>query len=386
MPEIYLDYAATSAIRPAEVVEAVTRYLTDVGATPGRSGHRRALSAGRMALRCRRALAQLLGYSGDPGRVTLHLNATHALNTAIFGTAGAGDRILATSYDHNSVRRPVAALAVRGATAETLELSASGVPDLAELRSLLAGSGKPARLLVLPHASNVTGAVLPVRAMADLAHDFGALVLLDAAQTVGHHPVEVDELGADLVAFSGHKGLAGPQGTGGLWVREGVEVRPLLFGGTGGDSLPEQMPESYPDHLEAGTLNAPGIAGLAAAAEWVLASGVSSRRDREQRLKAKLVEGLRAIPSVRLLSAEGPESVGIVTLLVEGMDPGELALRLDREYGILCRAGLHCAPGAHRALGTLRTGALRLSIGWATTDDEIDQTLEAFRSVDSSGA
>ncbi|MQA88904.1 MAG: aminotransferase class V-fold PLP-dependent enzyme [Gemmatimonas sp.] len=382
MTEIYLDYAATSAVRPPVVLEAIAGYLADIGATPGRSGHRRSLAAGRLALRCRKQLAELLGYSGDPGRVTFQLNATHALNVAIVGTLRPGDRVIGTAFDHNSVRRPLTALARRGVSSETLELSASGETDLVDLRDLLSGAGRPARLLVIPHASNVTGTVLPVKPMVDLAHEFDTLVLLDAAQTMGHFPVDVEDLGVDLVAFSGHKGLAGPQGTGGLWVREGVEVEPLLFGGTGGDSGPPEMPATFPDHLEAGTQNAPGIAGLAAATEWVLAKGVHERRREEMLLKSLLLEGLRRLPSVRILSAEGAESVGIVTLLLAGRDPGELAMTLDRDYGIQTRAGLHCAPGAHRVLGTLQTGALRLSVGWATTAGEIEQTIDAFKQLD----
>lgn len=382
---IYLDYAATSAIRPPQVIDAIASYLHDVGATPGRSGHARSLQAGRIVLRCRRLLAELLRYEGDPGRITFQLNATHALNVAIFGTVAAGDRVVRTTLDHNSVRRPVAALARIGVRADVFPVGPSGAADLDQLRRLLNGGGEPARLLVIPHASNVTGTVLPVAAMADVAHEAGVLVLVDAAQTVGHFPVDVEALGADLLAFSGHKGLAGPQGVGGLWVRDGVEVDPLFHGGTGGDSGPEVMPDAYPDHLEAGTQNAPGIAGLAAAVEWVLGLGVERRRAAEQALKARLLEGLREIEGIRILSAEGPDSLGIVTFVSDACDPGGLSRRLDREYGIAVRAGLHCAPDVHELLGTTATGAVRLSIGWATTEREIDRAVEAIRRITGSG-
>ncbi|MEX2583842.1 MAG: aminotransferase class V-fold PLP-dependent enzyme [Gemmatimonadota bacterium] len=378
---IYLDYAATSAIRPPEVIEAVARYLDEIGATPGRAGHSRSLAAGRIALRCRQLLSRIIGHEGDPGRVTFQLNATHALNVAIAGTLRPGDRVVRTTWDHNAVRRPIAALGRLG-IAETLFQSGPDGTDLAGLGELISGGGAAARLLVLPHASNVTGAVLPVRDIVAIAREYGTLVLLDAAQTVGHYPVDVDELGVDLLAFSGHKGLAGPQGTGGLWVREGVEVAPLLSGGTGGDSSPLDMPGAYPDHLEAGTQNAPGIAGLAAAAEWVLSQGVAGRQAKEQDLKEALVAGLRGLEKVRILSAQSGPAVGIVTILHDEMEPGELAVWLEREHGIQTRAGLHCAPGAHEALGTLRTGALRLSVGWATTHEEIERTLDAFRRLE----
>ncbi|HEU4456819.1 MAG TPA: aminotransferase class V-fold PLP-dependent enzyme, partial [Longimicrobium sp.] len=252
---VYLDYAATAAIRPPEVVEAVASYLRDVGATPGRSGHARAVDAGRIALRCRLALAELFGVEGDPGRIVFQLNATHAINTALAGILRPGDRVVRTGYDHNAVRRPAAALAAQGVEVSVIPGHSDGSIDLDEAARLLRGDDSPARLLALPHVSNVLGQRLPVRELADRAHAVGAWVLVDAAQSAGHLPLDVEELGIDLLAFTGHKGLLGPQGVGGLWVRDGVEVAPLLRGGTGGDSLPQEMPAVYPDHLEAGTLN-----------------------------------------------------------------------------------------------------------------------------------
>jgi cysteine desulfurase / selenocysteine lyase len=382
---IYLDYAATAAIRPPSVAAAVSQFLLGAGATPGRSGHAPALAAGRAALRCRRLLARLFHVPGDPGRITFQLNATHALNTALFGVLAPGDRVVRTQFDHNSIRRPVAELAARGVEESILPVERGGDVDLDTLRRLLEGSGKPARMLVFPHASNVTGLILPAREMADLAHAVGAIVLIDAAQTAGNLPIDVDALGADLLAFTGHKGLLGPQGVGGLWVREGVEVRPLLFGGTGGDSGPRAMPDVYPDHLEAGTQNAPGIVGLAAGLDWVLERGVDRLREAEVTLAARLAEGLRLIPGVEVLSAPAERSVGIVTVRVEGVPPDRLALRLEREHGVQGRAGLHCAPEIHQVLGTGETGAFRLSVGWATTTGEIDRTLAAFRSLSKEG-
>lgn len=376
---VYLDFAATSALRPPEVVEAVAAYLRDVGATPGRAGHARALSAGRVLFRCRRALAELFGISGDPGRIVFQLNATHALNTALLGVLRPGERVVRTAYDHNSVRRPVAALRHQGVQEAVLGARADGQVDLDELERLLAGEGRPARLLVLPHVSNVLGTVLPVREMAERAHAAGALVLLDAAQSAGHLPLDAEALGVDLLAFTGHKGLLGPQGTGGLWVREGVEVRPLLSGGTGGDSLPEAMPTAYPDHLEAGTQNGPGIAGLLAGVEWIRARGVEALHARERELKGELRRELEAVSGLRLLSPAAPEGVGIVTLASERLPAEVLALRLEREHGIQARAGLHCAPEVHSVLNTRETGAVRLSVGWATTESDVRRAAEALR-------
>ncbi|HEU0078394.1 MAG TPA: aminotransferase class V-fold PLP-dependent enzyme, partial [Longimicrobiaceae bacterium] len=286
-----------------------------------------------------------------------------------------------TAYDHNSVRRPVAALAREGVRETVLAGAPDGGVDPDEAERAIRGDGRPARLLVLPHVSNVLGSVLPVARLAETARAHGTLVLLDAAQSAGHLPVRVDELGVDLLAFAGHKGLLGPQGTAGLWVREGVDVAPVFSGGTGGDSAADAMPEAYPDRLEAGTLNGPGIAGLLAGVRWVQGAGVESRHAREAALKARLRRGLAAVPGVRVLSPEAPEGVGIVTVAAEGVEAHQLALRLDRDHGVLTRAGLHCAPEAHGVLGTLACGAVRFSVGWATTDAEVDRAVAAVRAV-----
>lgn len=375
---VYLDYAATSAVRPPEVAEAVARYLRDVGATPGRAGHRRALEAGRTALRCRRALAALFGIPGDPGRVTFQLNATHALNIALLGTLRPGDRVVRTAYDHNAVRRPVHRLRAFGVEEVVLSGRADGTVDLAEAAHAIAGGGRPARVLALPHVSNVLGSALPVAALSAIARAHGTRVLLDAAQSAGHLPVDVEALGVDLLAFTGHKGLLGPQGTGGLWVREGVEVDPVLAGGTGGDSSPAEMPAAYPDRLEAGSQNGPGIAGLLAGIEHVVATGgPAAAQAREAVWKTRLREGLAALPGVRVLSPPAPDGTAIVLASFDGMDGAEAARRLDAEHGVLVRAGLHCAAEAHGLLGTAETGAVRFSAGWATTAEDVGRALHA---------
>jgi selenocysteine lyase/cysteine desulfurase len=375
---VYLDYAATSAIRPPEVVEAIVAYLTDIGATPGRSGHRRAIEAGRLAFRSRQLLAELLGLEGDPGRIAFQLNATHALNTAIFGVVSAGDRVVRTRYDHNAVRRPVAALSRMGVDEAVIEVDRSGLIDFDQADEVLRLGGPRPRLVVLPHASNVTGVVLPVRELADRAHDVGALVLVDLAQTAGHYPIDLGRMGADMAAFPGHKGLLGPQGIGGLWVREGVDVLPLLYGGTGGDSFPASMPETYPDHLEAGTQNAPGMAGLAAGVEWVLARGVTALHAAESALKRRLLAGLSGIASLNVCSPKNPDDIGIVTVVHEAIRPPELAVLVERSHGVQGRAGLHCAPDAHSTMGTLQDGAFRLSLGWDSTEADVDAAISAF--------
>lgn len=377
MDGIYLDYAATSAIRPEAVIEAVDRYLREVGATPGRSGHHRAIEAGRIALRCRRALARLFGATGDPGRIAFFNNATWALNAALAGVLRPGDRAVRTVFDHNAVRRPVALLARRGVEETVIGGDADGSIDLDALDAALAG----ARLLALPHASNVLGSVLPVAEMARRAHAHGALVLVDAAQSAGHVPIDVGAMGIDLLAFTGHKGLLGPQGTGGLYVRPGLEIDPFTAGGTGGDSMPLEMPEAMPDRLEAGTLNGPGIAGLLAGVEWLADRGVDALHAREAAVKLRLRERLGAISGIHVHSPAAPEGVGIVTITAGGIAAADLAARLDREHGVMTRAGLHCAPECHRLLGTEAGGAVRFSVGWATTEAEVDAAAAAVASL-----
>lgn len=326
-----------------------------------------------MALRCRRSLCRLLGLPGDPGRLAFTYNATHALNTALWGVLQPGDVLVVSPYDHNAVLRPAHRLArERGVEVRMLSGAPDGSFDLDEVGRAVEG----ARLLVVNAASNVLGTRAPVSELAALARDRGALVLVDAAQSAGVLPVSHAEEGADLIAITGHKGLLGPQGLGALWVRDGVDIEPLLCGGTGGDSRTREMPVAMPDRLEAGTPNAPGMAGLAAGARYVQQEGVAKIQRRELALKGRLRDGLSRIAGVRVVSPAGADGVGVVTMTSDAMDAGTLAGRLDAEFGVMVRAGLHCAPEAHRILGTMGTGAVRLSVGWATTEADVDAAVQ----------
>lgn len=374
----YLDFAATSAVRPPRVAQAVAGFLTECGASPGRGGHSAAVEAGRIAFRCRRALMKVMRLPGDPGRIAFTFNATHALNTALWGVLDRGDPVVVSQYDHNSVLRPVHELArERGVDVRMLTGSPDGAVDLEEARRLLEG----ARLLVVNAVSNVLGVRLPLVELARAARRAGVLVLVDAAQSAGHVVADHASEGADLIAFTGHKGLLGPQGTGGLWVREGVEVRPLLRGGTGGDSLNREMPPAMPDHLEAGTGNAPGLAGLLAGCEYLIERGVDAVHRHEAQLKARLRAGLAAIPGVSVRSPPAPDGAGVVTITHSRLDPATLSERLDREFGVLARPGLHCAPEVHRLLGTDATGALRFSVGWSSTEEDVERALEGVVAI-----
>jgi len=374
----YFDYAASAGPRPPEVVDAVAAYLRDCGAVPGRGTHRWAIEVGRLVLRVRQRLAELLRAPGDPGRITFHANATAALNVALRSLVRPGDRVVRTDLDHNAVRRPLERWARhRRLEVRRLPVARDGSVDLTAAERLLAG----ARLLVLPHVSNVLGVALPVRALAERARAAGAFVLLDAAQSVGHIDVDVTALGVDAVAFSGHKGLLGPPGVGVLWLREGVPARPLVRGGTGADSWRVAMPACLPDRLEAGTLNAAGLVGLDAALSWH-AQHAPATRARVHALAVQLFNALEALPGVHVLSP--PPSVHgapIVTIALPGRSSESVARALDREFGVLVRAGLHCAPETHALLGTLRTGAVRFSLGWRTTPLEVTRAVAAVAAI-----
>jgi cysteine desulfurase / selenocysteine lyase len=375
---IYLDYAATAAQRPPAVVDAVAGYLTGNGSTPGRGGHSLAIEAGRMVLRCRQRLARRFGIAGDAGRIALLFSATHALNTALHGMLHTGDVLVVTQLDHNAVLRPAFALARdRGVVLRMVRALPDGTLDATDLERALDG----ARLLVLNGASNVLGTVLPLAPLAALARAAGANVLVDAAQLAGHERIDVERDGIDLLAFTGHKALLGPHGTGGLWVRPGLHIEPLLLGGTGGDSLSREMPPAFPDHLEAGTMNAPGVAGLEAALLWAESHDEAAAAQQARMLKARLYDGLAGIRGIRVVSPRADNAVPIVTCVATAIDAATLAGRLDREHGVLVRPGLHCAPETHALLGTDRSGAVRFSAGWATTEEEIDQALDAVASI-----
>ncbi len=370
----YLDYAATCAVRPPAVAKAVADFLEGVGCSPGRGGHSGAVDAARIAFRCRRALASAMGLPGDPARIAFMQNATHALNTALCGLLGKGDVLVVSQYDHNAVLRPAHHLARdRGVRVRMLPGRPDGGVDMSRAEEMLAG----ADVLVVNAASNVLGTKTPFEALAAAARAVGAVVVADAAQSAGHWEESLPALGADVVAFTGHKGLLGPQGTGGLWVREGIRVDPLMRGGTGGESVRRRMPSAMPDRLEAGTGNAPGLAGLLAACQFLAEEGIGRVHAREMALKACLREGLSGVRGVRVVSPAGPDGVPVVTVACERSSPSALAERLDRDHGIQTRAGLHCAPEVHRVLGTDERGAVRFSLGWASTRADVEAAVDA---------
>lgn len=376
---IYFDNAATSWPKPKGVAAAMTHYLSDIGGSPGRSGHRLALEAGRMVLQARENLAELFNVI-DPGRIVLTKNATESLNTALLGLLNPGDHVITTAVEHNSVMRPLRWLeANRQVTVTVIPCDAAGLLDMNALRQALR---QPTRLVVATHASNVTGVISPLAAIGALARQAGAMLLVDAAQTAGALPIDVEAMRIDMLAFTGHKSLFGPTGTGGLYVREGINLTPLMTGGTGSESEHEVQPEFMPDSLESGTLNSVGLAGLVASTDFLLTTGVNTIRTHDQALTTRLLAGLALIEQVKIYGPQQADCrASVVSFNIAGKSPSEVGLQLDECYEVMCRVGLHCAPSAHRVLGTFPTGTVRFGLSYFNTFAEIDTAVAAVKQI-----
>ena len=373
---IYLDNAATTWPKPKEVAEAVAACIEAVPGTPGRGSHQGARQAARIAFEAREEIAALFDVD-DATRIAFCGNATQALNTALFGLLQPGDVVVTSSWEHNAVVRPLHVLEQKGVVIRKIPPTQEGPLDLTALEAALPG----AKALVLTHASNVTGAILPLQEAAALAARHGCLVIVDAAQTAGVEEIKAF-WGLHVIAFAGHKGLLGPQGTGGLYVAPQVSVKPLIFGGTGSRSEEREQPSFYPDCLESGTLNTPGLAGLLAGVRFVRTTGRERIRYRESELAEKLRTALRKMQGISMKGEkQGQLQTAVLSFTVEGIDSNVAALWLEEKAGIICRAGLHCAPWAHEALGTLETGTIRLSPGYFNTDAEIEAAIKALHQL-----
>jgi cysteine desulfurase / selenocysteine lyase len=375
---IYLDHAATSWPKPPKVLTAMHDFLEKTGGNPGRSGHRLSIEAGRTVYDAREAVAELFN-AADPLRVIFTLNATHAINLALHGLLRPGDRVVTSGIEHNAVMRPLRAMPVE---LSVVPCHPDGSLDLEEAAAAITPGAK---LVALNHASNVMGTILPVAQVAELARRAGALVLVDAAQTAGALPIDMQALGIDLLAFTGHKALLGPPGTGGLVIGERVDtgsLEPLYRGGTGSRSEFEIQPEDCPDKYESGTPNGVGIAGLGAGVRSVLDQGAEAIRYHERRLAQALAEGLANIRGVTVYGPTDPgERTATVSFTVAGRRVSEIGLRLDEEHDVLCRVGLHCAPAAHRTIGTFPEGTVRFAGGLSTTPADVEHAIAALAQI-----
>jgi cysteine desulfurase family protein len=380
---IYLDNAATSWPKPETVYQAVDDFNRKLGASPGRGSHSRTLKAGMLLLSTREALGQLFNVA-DCSRIVFTANATESVNLALKGVLKPGDHVIISSMEHNAVARPLHALASSGVSRTIVPCAPDGSLDPRDIENAIQAN---TRLICLLHASNLTGTIMPVAEVGAIAHRHGILFLVDAAQTAGILPIDVVQQQIDLLAFTGHKGLFGPQGTGGLYIRPGLDdVRPLKEGGTGSLSERLDQPDFLPDRYESGTPNTPGIAGLGAGVRFVMETGREQIRRHEQELTRMLLDGLCEVGAAHggAVTVYGPRDssrrLAVVSFNIEGMDCGEVSLALDQD-GIITRSGMHCAPLAHNTIGTGRRGACRFSPGFFNTPGEIEQAVRAVHSV-----
>ena len=379
---IYLDYAATSWPKPPEVILAMNHFLEKAGGNPGRSGHSLSIEAGRVVYDAREAVADLF-HAADPMRIIFTQNATHAINLGLNGLLKPGDHVVTSGMEHNSMMRPLRAMESRGMIRCTV---VPCTPDgRLNVEDLTCAMTPETRIVAVTHASNVTGTILPVVEIAKTAHKAGALLLLDAAQTAGVLPIDVQAMGIDLLAFTGHKGLYGPPGTGGLVIGDGVntaDMEPLVRGGTGSRSELELQPEDCPDKFESGTPNGAGIAGLGAGIRWIMDYSIEEIRSYETNLTKILLDGLGSVHGVTIYGPRDPEcSTAIVSFTTAGLRVSDVGFELNEEFGILSRVGLHCAPAAHRTIGTFPEGTVRFAPGIRTTADEVHSVIDAIRKI-----
>jgi cysteine desulfurase / selenocysteine lyase len=375
---IYLDNAASSHPKPERVYRAVDEVLRNLGANPGRAGHGLARKASLHIAQTRRLLAELFEIP-HPERVVFTANATEALNKGLKGLLNPGDQVITSSMEHNSVIRPLRQMERQGIEVALVTADERGEIKTQDFKKALR---KNSRLIVMTHASNVTGGLMPIVEASQLAHEEGLLFMVDAAQTAGLVPISVARTGIDLLAVPGHKGLMGPQGTGFLYVGPEVKLRTIMEGGTGSQSELETQPEIWPDCMESGTLNTPGIAGLGGGVSFILEQGFEEIQKREKALGQQIWEGLKKIPSVRVYGPKSPEfRTAVVSFNIEGINPQTVASILDMAYDIAVRPGLHCASLAHRSLGTFPEGTVRVSPGFFTREEDIDCFLGAVAEI-----
>jgi len=374
---IYLDNAATTYKKPDAVIDAVSQALRGMG-NAGRSSGNASLNAARVVYDTREKLASLFGAS-SPSRIAFTLNATMALNTAIEGLIDPGDHVITTAMEHNSVLRPLYRKQKEGVELTILPADSEGRIDYELLKKRIRPD---TRAIICTHASNLTGNLTDIRAIGKMVQDNATLFIVDASQTAGVFPINMKEMGIDVLCFTGHKGLLGPQGTGGIAVGEGVRIRPLTVGGTGTHTYSHEQPLEMPSALEAGTLNAHGIAGLSAAISYIEEFGMDNIRAEEQRMAFRFYNGVKDIEGVKLYGDfRSLNRAAVIALNIRDYDSGSVGDELMDKYEIQVRSGGHCAPLAHKALGTEEQGAVRFSFSHFNTDEEIDTAIRAVREI-----
>ena len=377
---IYFDNAATSWPKPLETIAAMQNYMQNVGGSPGRSGHRLSLEAARIVFNTRDKLAQLFNVP-DPLRIVLTKNATEGLNIAILGLLKSGDHVITSGMEHNSVMRPLRIMEARGAEITVIPCDVDGLIDP---ENILKAIKKNTKAIFITHASNVTGTVMPVADIGRIARERNLILCLDASQTAGCYPIDVKEMNIDLLAFTGHKALFGPSGTGGLYIRENLEksIEPVYLGGTGSRSEVEEQPDFMPDRYESGTPNTIGITGLQAGVEFILSKGIAQIKSEEEKLAQMFIDGISNLPEIMIYGQKSVKRrTPAVSFNIMGMDPAAVSMQLDDRFGIMSRSGLHCAPSAHKTIGTFPSGTVRFSFSCFNTEEQVVFSIEALKII-----
>ena len=374
---IYLDNAATTVHKPEGVAQAMVQALSSLG-NSGRGAHEATLDASRIIYGTREKLARLFGIK-DPMRIAFTCNATESLNIAINGLFEKGDHVITTMCEHNSVLRPLYRLEENGVELSILPADSKGVPMYGELERLIQQN---TRAIVITHASNLSGNVTDLGRVSAIAQKYKLLLVVDASQSAGCIPIDVEKMGIDVLCFTGHKGLMGPQGTGGIYVREGLGIRPLKVGGSGVHSYDREHPKEMPTALEAGTLNGTGIAGLFSSLDFILDTGVETIHKKEMKLAKRFFDGIKDLPEVIVYGDwQNSERTAIVSVNLGTEESGQVSDWLWEDYGIAVRAGAHCAPLMHKALGTEKQGAVRFSFSYFNTEEEVDTAIQALKEI-----
>ena len=378
---IYFDNAATSWPKPPQMIEAMRQFNGEIGANSGRSGHQLSVQSARIVYDTRQRLADIFNLR-DPLRVAFTLNVTESLNLALLGLLKPGDHVITTSMEHNAVMRPLRYLESRGVELTILSCIPNGVLDPDDLKKFMKPNSK---LVVINHASNVIGTIQPIRDIGRFARENGLLTLIDTAQTAGAYPINMEKDFIDLLAFTGHKSLFGPMGTGGLLIGERVnaeQLNPLKRGGTGSYSEFEEQPDFLPDKFESGTLNIIGLAGLNASLEWIQSTCIEIIRVHEKVLCQQLINGLQNIPGIKVFgSGDANLQTAVVSFTIDGFDNARVGELLDERYSVLCRTGLHCSPSTHKTIQTFPHGTIRFSLGYFNSKIEIDDALLFLKEI-----
>jgi cysteine desulfurase family protein len=376
---IYLDNAATSWPKPEIVYQTMDKFLREKGGNPGRGSHSLAAAASQVIDETRLQAARFI-HASEIERVIFTLNCTDSINLALKGLLKPGDQVIISGLEHNAVMRPLNKLAAKGVEIVGIPVSPeTGTTPAEEIEKAITSR---TRLIEMIHTSNVNGVIQPIEEYGSIARQHNLIFMVDAAQSVGHLPIDVSAYNIDLLAFSGHKGTLGPPGVGVLYIGPRINLDTLKEGGTGSFSESKNQPDNLPDKFESGTLNSLGIAGLGAGLKYIMGEGKEKIVAHEQRVTGQLIEGLSGIPGVKLYKAVcGLKQAPVISFNVEGLDPGEAGAVLDQAFEIKVRTGLHCSPEAHRSIGTFPKGTIRLSPGYFNTSQEIEQTIEAIRKL-----